>query len=144
MGDGVQTDADCGVERPGDAAGQPNPRSFAHEHWTMQIIRWLRRRVDYTFGHAKSERIGSRPARPDQRRPFSAGIYGKLPGGAVVEGRPLVLTFTLDEGPPYRFGKVDIESHMKTVDPASLHQDLRTHPGDGYDADISTTTLEQR
>ena len=28
----------------------------------------------------------------------------------------VVLTFTIDEGPQYRFGKVDIESHLKTVD----------------------------
>jgi hypothetical protein len=31
------------IERPGDAAGEPDPRSFAHEHLTVQIIRRVRR-----------------------------------------------------------------------------------------------------
>ena len=38
----VQCEADRGVERPGDAAGEPDPRSFAHEHLTEQIIRRMR------------------------------------------------------------------------------------------------------
>ena len=54
----------------------------------------------------------------------------------------VVLTFVLDEGPLYRFGKVDIELHMKNVDPASLRQDLRTHPGDTYDADAVSKTVD--
>jgi outer membrane protein insertion porin family len=54
----------------------------------------------------------------------------------------VVLTFTVDEGPPYRFGKVEIESHMKAVDAVSLHADLRTHPGDAYDADAVSKTVD--
>jgi outer membrane protein insertion porin family len=54
----------------------------------------------------------------------------------------VVLTFTLDEGPLYRFGKVDIESHMNTVDPAPLRQDLRTHSGDAYSADAVNKTVD--
>jgi outer membrane protein insertion porin family len=54
----------------------------------------------------------------------------------------VVLTFTLDEGPLYRLGKVDIESHMPAVDPASLRQDLRTHSGDAYDADATSKTVD--
>ena len=54
----------------------------------------------------------------------------------------VVLTFTLDEGPPYRFGNVEIESHMKAVDAASLRQHLRMHPGDTYDADAVTKTVD--
>jgi outer membrane protein insertion porin family len=54
----------------------------------------------------------------------------------------VVLTFTVDEGPPYRFGKVEIESHMKAVDAGPLHADLRTHPGDAYDADAVSKTVD--
>ena len=54
----------------------------------------------------------------------------------------VVLTFTLDEGPPYRFGEVEIESHMKAVDAASLRPYLRTHSGDAYDADAVSKTVD--
>jgi outer membrane protein insertion porin family len=54
----------------------------------------------------------------------------------------VVLTFVLDEGPLYRFGKVDVESHTKGVDPASLHQYLRTHSGDAYNADAINKTVD--
>jgi outer membrane protein insertion porin family len=54
----------------------------------------------------------------------------------------VVLTFTLDEGPPYRFGKVEIESHMKAVDTVPLRAYLRTHPGDTYDADAVSKTVD--
>jgi outer membrane protein insertion porin family len=54
----------------------------------------------------------------------------------------VVLTFTLDEGAPYRFGKVEIESHMKAVDTAPLRAYLRTHPGDAYDADAVSKTVD--
>jgi outer membrane protein insertion porin family len=65
------------------------------------------------------------------------------PSASYDEGlKGVVLTYTLDEGPLYRFGKVDIESHMNTVDPASLRQDLRTHSGDAYDADAVNKTVD--
>jgi outer membrane protein insertion porin family len=54
----------------------------------------------------------------------------------------VVLTFTLEEGPPYRFGKVEIESHMKGVDAASLRSNLHTHSGDSYDADAVSKTVD--
>jgi outer membrane protein insertion porin family len=54
----------------------------------------------------------------------------------------VVLTFTLDEGPPYRFGKVEIESHMKGVDTTSLRPYLHTHSGDAYDADAVSKTVD--
>ncbi len=54
----------------------------------------------------------------------------------------VVLTFTLDEGPPYRFGKVEIESHMQAVDAAPLRAYLRSHPGDTYDADAVSKTVD--
>jgi outer membrane protein insertion porin family len=54
----------------------------------------------------------------------------------------VVLTFTLDEGSQYRFGKVDIESSLKTVDAAALGGYLRTRAGDTYDADAVNRTVD--
>jgi outer membrane protein insertion porin family len=54
----------------------------------------------------------------------------------------VVVTFKLDEGPQYRFGKVDIESSLKTVDTAALREALRTQAGDIYDADAVNKTVE--
>jgi outer membrane protein insertion porin family len=54
----------------------------------------------------------------------------------------VVVTYTLDEGPLYRFGKVEIESQLKTVDPAPYREYLRTHPGDAYDADAVNKTVD--
>jgi outer membrane protein insertion porin family len=47
----------------------------------------------------------------------------------------VVVAFKIDEGPQYRFGKVDIESTLKTVDAAELRSYLHTGAGDIYDAD---------
>ena len=47
-----------------------------------------------------------------------------------VEKGGVVVVFKIDEGPQYRFGKVDIESSLKTVDAAELSQDLRTQGGE--------------
>src|SRR5262249_49333162 len=41
-----------------------------------------------------------------------------------------VVTFTLDEGEPYRFGTIDVRSSVRDVDAASLQSNLRTHPGE--------------
>ena len=54
----------------------------------------------------------------------------------------VALTFTLDEGPLYRFGKVEIQSQLKTIDPAAYRQYLRTHAGDTYDADAVNKTVD--
>jgi len=54
----------------------------------------------------------------------------------------VVLTYTVDEGPQYRLGKVEIESHMNTADAAALHDALHTQSGDVYDADAVDKTVE--
>jgi outer membrane protein insertion porin family len=54
----------------------------------------------------------------------------------------VVLTFTLDEGSPYRFGKVEIESRVTAIDTAPLRAYLRTYPGDAYDADAVSKTVD--
>ena len=54
----------------------------------------------------------------------------------------VVLTFTLDEGPPYRFGKVEIESHMKAVDAAPCRATCAPIPAIAYDADAVSKTVD--
>ncbi len=65
----------------------------------------------------------------------SSASYDASVGGVVV-------TYVLDEGPPYRLGKVDIESELKTVDAAGFRQDFRTHSGDTYDDDAVNKTVD--
>ena len=55
----------------------------------------------------------------------------------------VVVTFTIDEGPQYRFGQVDIVSNVKSVDPAALRSSLRTQAGEIYDAGAVDKTVEE-
>jgi outer membrane protein insertion porin family len=59
---------------------------------------------------------------------------------AALKG--VVLTYTLDEGPFYRFGKVAIDTQVKTVDAASLRQYLRMQSGGIFDADAINKTTD--
>ncbi len=59
-----------------------------------------------------------------------------------AQKKGVVVTFTIAEGPQYRFGKVSIQSDLKTVAAASLRQYLRTHDGDVYNADAIDKTVE--
>jgi outer membrane protein insertion porin family len=68
-------------------------------------------------------------------RVSSAVRYDAGKNGAIV-------TFKIDEGPRYRFGKVGIESHLKTVDGGALRDNLRTQSGDIYDADAVTKSVD--
>lgn len=53
-----------------------------------------------------------------------------------------VITFTIEEGPLYHFGKIDIQSNVRTVDPNSLRSILLTHPGAVYNGDAVEKTVE--
>src|SRR6202030_2120303 len=44
----------------------------------------------------------------------------------------IVVVFKIEEGPLYRFGKVDIQSGLKTVDVDALRSYLRTQAGEIY------------
>jgi outer membrane protein insertion porin family len=54
----------------------------------------------------------------------------------------VVVTFKLDEGPLYRFGKVTIDSSLKDVDTTALGPALHTQSGEVYDADAVDKTVE--
>ncbi len=54
----------------------------------------------------------------------------------------VVLTYMIDEGPQYRFGKIDIQSSLPAADPAALRRALHTQSGDIFDADAVSKTVE--
>jgi len=54
----------------------------------------------------------------------------------------VVLTFKVDEGAPYRLGKVKIESVINTVDVAALRDALHTQVGDVYDSDAVDKSVD--
>ena len=57
---------------------------------------------------------------------------------AVAELTPdregFIVTFTVEEGPRYRFGVVEIETTLKNLDPNALRDELKTEEGEHYDA----------
>ena len=54
----------------------------------------------------------------------------------------IAVVFTIDEGAQYRFGSVDLRSNLRGIDAAALRGDLRTQPGDVYDADAVEKTVD--
>jgi outer membrane protein insertion porin family len=54
----------------------------------------------------------------------------------------VVLTYTIDEGPQYRLGSVDIESGLKGLDAAALRSSLHTPAGAIYDTDAVDKTVD--
>jgi outer membrane protein insertion porin family len=59
-----------------------------------------------------------------------------------ADKKGIVLTFVIEEGPRYRLGRVEVVSHLKSVDAAALNRFLRTQPGDTYNADAVTKSVE--
>ena len=53
-----------------------------------------------------------------------------------------LITFTIEEGPLYRFGTIDIQSNIRAVDPRSLRSILRVYSGDVYNGDAIEKTVE--
>jgi outer membrane protein insertion porin family len=53
-----------------------------------------------------------------------------------------IITFTIEEGPLYRFGKIDIQSNVQAVDPRTLRSMLRMREGEVYNGDAVQKTVE--
>jgi outer membrane protein insertion porin family len=51
------------------------------------------------------------------------------------DGKSFVITFTVDEGEPYDFGEMAIDSRLRDLEPEQLRALLRTETGDTYNAD---------
>ena len=58
-------------------------------------------------------------------------------------GKGFFITFTVEEGELYRFGGVDVESTLASVDPASLRPQVLTHSADTYNAEYIDKTTEK-
>ena len=71
----------------------------------------------------------------DDARVAALARYDAGKGGIVV-------AFKIDEGPQYRFGTVDIELDLKTVEAAPLRRYLLSQSGAIYDADAVTKTVD--
>jgi outer membrane protein insertion porin family len=54
-----------------------------------------------------------------------------------------VITFTIDEGPQYHFGAVNIQSTVPSVPPESLRYKLRVESGRVYNADAIEKSVEE-
>ena len=52
------------------------------------------------------------------------------------------IAFRLEEGPHYRFGKIDVESDVSAVSVQDLRSLLRTKPGAAFNAELIEKTLE--
>jgi outer membrane protein insertion porin family len=52
------------------------------------------------------------------------------------------ITFTVEEGPLYHFGVVDLQSNVRAVDSQSLRGKLRTHQNDIYNGEAIEKTVE--
>lgn len=65
---------------------------------------------------------------------------------AVAELLPnrekFMLTFTVEEGDRYRFGKMDVVSELKGVDGAQVRDFVRTKTGEVYNADLVEKTVQ--
>jgi outer membrane protein insertion porin family len=53
-----------------------------------------------------------------------------------------IITFTIEEGPLYHFGAIDIQSNVRAIDTQSLRSVLRMHQGGVYNADSIEKTVE--
>jgi outer membrane protein insertion porin family len=66
---------------------------------------------------------------------------------AVAELAPdqssFYLTFTIDEGERYKFGKIDISTTLKNLDVDTLRSQLQTEDGEWYDAEKIDDTIKR-
>ena len=66
----------------------------------------------------------------------ATGVYDPSQKGFVV-------TFTIEEGPLYHFGNVDVQSNVRAVDAASLRSYLLMHSGQQYNGEAVEKTVEE-
>ncbi len=59
------------------------------------------------------------------------------------DGSGFNITFVVDEGELYTFGKIEIESALQGVNAPALHKELLTSPGSTYDQSAMDRTVER-
>src|SRR4029079_16918638 len=94
-----------------------------YEHDRIEADRDLIRRFYLKHGYA------------DVRVVSAVSVYDPQKKGFIV-------TFTIDEGGRYKFGKIDIQSSVPMVDPKSLYVRLRAAPGAVYNAEAVEKSVE--
>jgi len=57
-------------------------------------------------------------------------------------GAGFIITFTIDEGPQYHIGTIDVVSNVRAIDVASLRSRLKLAPGSVYNADLVEKSIE--
>jgi outer membrane protein insertion porin family len=65
----------------------------------------------------------------------ATGVYDPSKKGFII-------TFTIEEGPLYHFGNIDIQSNVHAVDANTLRSILMTHRGDVYNGDAVQKSVE--
>jgi outer membrane protein insertion porin family len=53
-----------------------------------------------------------------------------------------IITFTIEEGPRYHFGPIDVQSNVRAVDPNTLRPLLMAHKGDIYNGEAVEKSVE--
>src|SRR5579885_1240391 len=53
-----------------------------------------------------------------------------------------IITFTIDEGPQYHVGTVDVVSNVHALDPNALRNQVKLSPGNVYNADLVQKSVE--
>jgi outer membrane protein insertion porin family len=59
------------------------------------------------------------------------------------DGSGFNITYVVDEGVLFTFGKVEIESELANIDPQSLRGELLTYPGETFDQSAMDRTVER-
>ncbi|MBO0764693.1 MAG: outer membrane protein assembly factor BamA [Hyphomicrobiaceae bacterium] len=59
------------------------------------------------------------------------------------DGSGFYLTFVVDEGEPFKFGKIDVESSLPGVEPNTLRGEVQTAAGATYDQSAMDRTVER-
>ena len=60
----------------------------------------------------------------------------------IRQKKGFIVTFTIDEGARYKFGKIDIQSNVPMVDPKTLYGRLKAGAGDVYNAEAVEKSVE--
>lgn len=58
------------------------------------------------------------------------------------DNQDFIVTFTVEEGPRYRFGTIGLETSLRNLDPEILRGELTTFEGDWYDASEVDKSIE--
>lgn len=58
------------------------------------------------------------------------------------ERNAFYITITVDEGPKYEFGTIDVEAYVRDIDPEELRSQIRTQTGDTYNSELVEKSLE--